>query len=402
MTDYRYLCWLPGKYVGGAEVYALRICQEIARRGYLVHIVCSYRECYDNFLELLDHITPSQLNQIRITHITAPVNLFILKLPFLRSLHLLYWLAIYNRIIAKLDPSIIHINLPFPTRSYYFILSALKSRARVVITFHLVPPNYRLLPRYYKLFSSSLERATYISVSRSNQYNLAKALDVTPKTIRHIPNRPPLNSEMLDQDQKASLRSQLRLDDDAFVCTTVAALTPRKSHEDIINACRFLQVRQLNIHFLFVGSGPYEVHLKSLVQQHDLTDSIHFLGHRSDVRSLLQISQLFIFPSKGEGLSFALMEAVQHNVPLIGPDTCGADEFLSPQSHYLTYAHGDSMALASCIQYAFSHYDYVVASADAAAKQLSKFSYDDMIRDTISTLIGASFDIQPAELFPLS
>jgi glycosyltransferase involved in cell wall biosynthesis len=402
MTHYQYLCWLPGKYVGGAEIYALRICQEMAQRGYLVDIVCSYRECYDRFLELLDPLTPSQRYPIRISHIAAPVNLFILKLPFLRSLHLLYWFLVYKRKIVKLNPSIIHINLPFPTRSYYFLLSALKSTARVVITFHLVPPNYRLRPRYYKLFSSSLGRATYISVSRSNQHNLAKALDVTPSTIRLIPNRPPLNGEMLDQDQKASLRSQLCLVDDAFVCTTVAALTPRKSHEDIINACRFLQVRELNIHFLFVGTGPYEAHLKSLVQQHDLTDSIHFLGHRSDVRSLLQISQLFIFPSKGEGLSFALMEAVQHNVPLIGPNTCGADEFLTPQTHYLTYTHGDSMALASCIQYAFSHYDYVVASADAAAKQLSKFNYDDMISETISTLTGSSFDIQPAELFPLS
>jgi glycosyltransferase involved in cell wall biosynthesis len=381
-----YLCWLPGKYFGGAEKYAINLSLSFAQRGIKVYIVCPYYECYLQLSEILSNDNAVKDLPIHICHCNAPSSSRLFKIPLIRSLYLLYWILQYKSLISFINPDSIHINLPFPSRSYAFILAATKTKVPVTITFHLVPQSLKLSNRYYRLYRRIIRVVTFTSVSHSNLTNLGNVLSIKRSLIKLIPNRPSPIGNRITQEQYNMLLGELNLNTNHFICTTVAALVPRKGYEDIINACRLVVERDQTYRFLFIGSGAHESSLRLLVESLDLAKYIHFVGQRSDVHELLQLSNVFVFASSSEGLSFALMEAVQHNIPLIASTRCGADEFLHPDIHYKSYENGNTAHLAHLLLDMKENYELALATANLAAKELEKYDYNSMFSDTSDVL----------------
>jgi len=386
MSSRSYLCWLPGRYVGGAERYAINFSSKLAHNGFSVTILCPYYECYRQVKQILNTICITTTPSLTILYCKAPSTSRLWKLPVIKDVYLSIWSRKYLKLLLEMRPSAIHIVLPFPPRSFSFILAATNSLIPVTITFQLVPSPARLPKRYFKLFRSLLPRVTLCTVSRSNQLSIAHALDVPAETIHYIPNRPLPCSGNLSAEEKNSLLTELNLDSGHFICTTVAALEPRKGHEDIINACNILKTADCPIRFLFIGTGHHQSYLKSLVTSLGLDNYILFAGSRSDVDSILQISNAFIFPSSAEGLSFALMEAVQRNVPLIASNRCGADDFLNPLVHFKDYEYGNSSQLAHHILLTHNFYQNSLNSAQLASSVLSEYDFDAMCQSTVEIL----------------
>jgi glycosyltransferase involved in cell wall biosynthesis len=386
MTTKSYLCWLPGKYIGGAERYALNLSSKLVNSGVSVIILCPYYECYKQVHDLLKDETENQPSSVTILYCKAPSTSRFWKLPILRDLYLSLWSRKYQNLLTEIRPEAIHIVLPFPPRSYSFILAASRSLLPVTITYQLVPCPAHIPRRYYRLFRSLIPRASLCTVSKSNQQSIAEALDLPLESILYIPNRPLPCSGSLTTQESNYLLANLSLDPRYFLCTTVAALEPRKGHEDIIHACNILKDSEPNIRFLFIGTGKHESYLRSLVTNLGLDDYILFIGSRADVDSILQVSQAFIFPSSAEGLSFALMEAVQRMVPLIASNRCGANDFLIPSAHYREYEYANPVHLAHHITELQSSYEDSLEKARLAAIVLSAYNFDSMINATMQVL----------------
>lgn len=64
-----------------------------------------------------------------------------------------------------------------------------------------------------------------------------------------------------------------------------------------------------NAILLFVGEGPLKSQLKDYVKLNNLSDKATFLGKKEDIQKYFQVMDLFLFPSKFEGLGLALIEA---------------------------------------------------------------------------------------------
>jgi L-malate glycosyltransferase len=81
--------------------------------------------------------------------------------------------------------------------------------------------------------------------------------------------------------------------------------------------------------FLVIGEAPdptYKRELSDLVSSLGLEQHILFPGARSDVFSLLKIADLFCLPSRSEGLSNALLEAMSCSLPCVATDAGGNSE----------------------------------------------------------------------------
>jgi glycosyltransferase involved in cell wall biosynthesis len=382
-----YLFWLPGKYIGGAERYALNLSIRMARDGISSVILCPYSDCYSRANDILsDYIQAHQL-PITIMYANAPSSSRFWKLPILSSIHIYFWVHLYSKLLSKLDPAAVHIIQPFPSRSFSFISTAVQKRCPVTITFQLVPCPAILPNRYRILYRKIVSTTAFTVVSKSNRKSLAEAISISSSCLHYIPNRPVPCLGYLSSDQKQTLLAQLSLDDNQFICSTVAALVPRKGHEDIIHACAALVANSVHAQFLFIGSGSHEGYLKDLAFRKGVSNYIHFLGNRSDVDLLLQVSNVFIFPSSGEGLSFALMEAVQRHVPLIASDCCGADDFLTPNLHYRSYEAGNSSQLEVQINEVRTNLKSAIQAAELASIELNNYNFEDMYNDTLKVAL---------------
>ena len=69
--------------------------------------------------------------------------------------------------------------------------------------------------------------------------------------------------------------------------------------------------------YFICGQGEKKQELQQLIRKYHLEDHVKLLGFRTDVAELCQAADVFVFPSKQEGLPVALMEAMACGVPVV-------------------------------------------------------------------------------------
>ncbi|MCK5826110.1 MAG: glycosyltransferase [Desulfuromusa sp.] len=76
------------------------------------------------------------------------------------------------------------------------------------------------------------------------------------------------------------------------------------------------------------GSGPEEKALKQLCADLGLNERVRFLGWRDDVTSLMKTADLFVCPSRHEGLGSIVMESWAHGCPIVATNSQGPGELI--------------------------------------------------------------------------
>jgi len=105
----------------------------------------------------------------------------------------------------------------------------------------------------------------------------------------------------------------------------------------------------LDIHAVIVGDGTYRAKMEARCRARGLQDKVKFTGQLSsagEVRNQLDQADLFVLPSRTEGLPRAMLEAMARGLPCIGTTVGGIPELLLPED---LVAPGDANALAQKI-----------------------------------------------------
>lgn len=76
------------------------------------------------------------------------------------------------------------------------------------------------------------------------------------------------------------------------------------------------------------GSGPEEHNLKELCTELGLEERVRFLGWRTDVTALMRSVDMFICPSRHEGLGSIVVESWAHGCPLVATNSQGPGELI--------------------------------------------------------------------------
>jgi glycosyltransferase involved in cell wall biosynthesis len=99
-----------------------------------------------------------------------------------------------------------------------------------------------------------------------------------------------------------------------------------KGFDDLIIAWSHVKDATLRI----AGDGPERERLEALINQYNLQDRITLLGHRNDIRDLLQASDLLVISSHREGASIVFAEALSCSRPVVSTDCGIMSELLPP------------------------------------------------------------------------
>ena len=105
------------------------------------------------------------------------------------------------------------------------------------------------------------------------------------------------------------IRKKYNIDNNTIVIGHVGRFVEQKNHEFLLNV--FKEYNHLNptSKLLLVGTGPLEVDIKKKVKELNLFDKVIFTGFKSDVNNYMQAMDLFVLPSKFEGLGLVLIES---------------------------------------------------------------------------------------------
>ena len=167
----------------------------------------------------------------------------------------------------------------------------------------------------------------------------------------------------------------------ARIVTFVGRLDHQKGLDWLLQTAPEWMLAHPETDLLFVGDGPQEGELRRLVTRFQLDDRVHFLGRRGDVERVLKSSDLFVLPSRWEGMPNVLLEAMAAGLPIISTEVEGVREVLGPGTDAQTVPFGDSEALIGRIQDLLA--DEAAAKSLAAANRVrvvEHFTLDAMAR----------------------
>ena len=124
---------------------------------------------------------------------------------------------------------------------------------------------------------------------------------------------------------KEKMCIELNISVDSILLLSVGELNVNKNHISVIKCLPNLAN---NIHYIICGQGPLKDEYLKLAEELNVRDRLHILGYRNDVLRIMKSCDLFVFPSKREGLSVALMEAMACGLPCIASNIRGNQDLL--------------------------------------------------------------------------
>ncbi|HLJ28822.1 MAG TPA: glycosyltransferase [Candidatus Angelobacter sp.] len=150
------------------------------------------------------------------------------------------------------------------------------------------------------------------------------------------------------------MRRRMDIAEAVPVITTVGNIRRVKGIDVLVEAAALVCRKHPNAFFLVAGRKSDEKHCRELeekVASLRLTENFRFLGSCEDVFSILRMSDVFCLPSRSEGFSNALMEAMACRLPCVATDVGGNREVLRQGETGFIVASEDSQDLAQRLIY---------------------------------------------------
>lgn len=135
-----------------------------------------------------------------------------------------------------------------------------------------------------------------------------------------------------------------KIKDDEIIFISVANLVPFKDYKTVFKA--LLKIKdQIAFRYLIIGNGPMKEELVNLSNKLDIDDRLYFAGSVENVLFYLQMADIMIHSSKGEGISNAILEGMFAGLPIIATNVGGIPETVFDKTSSLfQYKNIDELA----------------------------------------------------------
>jgi glycosyltransferase involved in cell wall biosynthesis len=161
-----------------------------------------------------------------------------------------------------------------------------------------------------------------------------------------IPNGIDLHA---DRDSEPVDRGQLGMPAPGVVALFVGRLDAQKGVDTLLHALGPARGRCGDLHVVLVGAGAERAALERLARELDLTPYVHFLGWRDDVRAIMRAADFLVLPSRWEGMSNAVLEAMAEGLPVIATRAEGSAELVRHDETGILVEIDEPDALASAM-----------------------------------------------------
>jgi len=185
-----------------------------------------------------------------------------------------------------------------------------------------------------------------------------------------------------DGGDAATARRDLGLDPSRPVVGMVSSFRPVKGQEFFVRAAAEVARRRPDTQFVIVGdtNSAYYNEVQALIKELGVDREVHCLGARTDIPHVLAAFDIFALPSRQEGFSNALVEAMAAGVPPVAAAVGGNPEAVDHGVNGLLFDAGDSGQLARHILTLLdNHESRKRMGAAAVVKVNESFSYRGML-----------------------
>ncbi len=165
---------------------------------------------------------------------------------------------------------------------------------------------------------------------------------------------------------------------------TIAELHSIKNIDIAIRAINEIQKESTDLKYIIIGEGEKRNELEKLIKTHKLDNVVFLIGAITEAGKYLKAFDIFILPSKSEGLPYVLLEAGLANIPTIATNVGGIPEIISDKKTGLLVRPNNEKELASAIKYYLENPLLMIEYANNLKNKVqNEFSIEQMITKTL-------------------
>lgn len=322
----RILVILNSLYTGGAEFSTLSFYGWLSKKDYEVKVVC------------LKRAMPSY----------NPEQFGVDSIEFIDGYSFLSRLTNLNRIIKEFKPQVVH--------SILFEANVVARFSKIVLAnfvhleslvnemyspFRLQDPNVNLVKLMGYCFFDWITQLAGVTHYHANGISVAnhyqQKLRINSNRITVIPRGRLSNSFVGNTSNRSKIREEFNAGEKILI-VTVGRQEYQKAHDVLLSAIASLTEFKDSIRLVIVGrEGNYTSHIQHVIDRNGLQKQVVIAGHRDDVPSILASSDIFVFPSRFEGLPGALIEAEAAGLPIVCSNIANNQEVVEENVNALLF-----------------------------------------------------------------
>ncbi len=332
---------------GGGALQALRLCQKLTERRVKTFVITGHKG---------DNVVKHTIQGIPVTRLPLPQREGLAVLPF-------YIRTLSRLIIQHRDYDLIHAHAIHHHAYAGFLVGWLLGKPAIakISGLQIDTPASIKARRLGGIQIRLMLLATRLVATSQELYDQTINGGIPVNQLVRIPNG--IDTTLFcpaSGEERIKLRQNLKLPEKALILTLVGAVRPVKGVDILAKAWPKLATSIPDLHICLVGAYRKEEHwgidpeyiarLKQLFSlAPDSETRVHFVGQTSNVVDYLQATDLFVLPSRSEGMPNALLEAMACSLPFVASRLGGVEEMVPiEQRPYLTPVD-DAEALAEAI-----------------------------------------------------
>ena len=140
-------------------------------------------------------------------------------------------------------------------------------------------------------------------------------------------------------EKRERVRKELGLEN-SFVLGHIGRFNYQKNHDFLIDVFREIHRKESNAVLLLLGTGELQETVKDKVHTYGLDASVRFVGVTDKVPDYLQAMDVFLFPSRFEGLPVVGIEVQAASLQTIASDRITSEVAISPYFRFLSLDDG--------------------------------------------------------------
>jgi sugar transferase (PEP-CTERM/EpsH1 system associated) len=249
-----------------------------------------------------------------------------------------------SRLLRRERPHILH------THAWGTLLEGIVAGrlARVRAVVHGEHGTLQLRPRQVAAQRWGWRRADrLLSVSSRLADRMSREVRIPRERIHVIRNG--VNLARFAARPASDARTGLGVHASGVVLGAAGRLVDVKDHATLIDAVHLLRQRGRDVVAVIAGEGPLRPDLQGRISQLGLERNVRLLGHRGDVENVFSGIDVFVQPSKSEGMSNTILEAMASGLPVIATHVGGADELVIDGETGTLVPPSDPLPLANAI-----------------------------------------------------
>lgn len=153
---------------------------------------------------------------------------------------------------------------------------------------------------------------------------------VPASKIQWIPNG--VDTERFrPRTDRSDCRRLFGIPENGQIIGSVGRLDALKSYEVLVAAFAKLAPKFPELYLALLGKGPSEQNLRNLAEELGVSKKVFLLGHRPNPEDFLAAIDIFALPSKFEGMSNVVLEAMSSGLPVVCADLPCHHEVFEPE-----------------------------------------------------------------------